>query len=237
MNQLPQTIQQLLNVQLNQHAYPVDTFNGKPMPYPANEANQSMLSECQQALDEAITQHPCRLMTSVLLYHPNGYQPLNPSLGHYPNARQLTQPTPNKQEPDMLITSFFERLNIQLEQLLISDRKKPVSAQPYHAITKRINAHYTVVVFLFNKSEYSSLGRNTGSDRYVITSLVNAWCSTVGIDSYYFDNSNPWIKISKALVVNASVPDSQTHINAMHHQLSWLAHRSLGDGPITYWGY
>lgn len=239
MNALP-AISQLLNVPLSHETYQVDMMNDKPMPYPSSDTNHAILFECQKALDDTVRQHPVRLMTSVLLYHPNGYLPVELCWEQAPNREYLTQPRPNKQEPDTLIASFFERLNIQIEQNFLSRRvklKQRVSNKPYHAISKRLTPHHTIVVFFFNKSDYASLGRETGHSRYLRTCIVNAWHRTIGIECDNYCELNPWISASDGLVINARVDKPKDNLHAMHNQLSWLAHASLGDFPITYWHY
>ncbi|TVO39431.1 YagK/YfjJ domain-containing protein [Vibrio algivorus] len=230
-------INNLFSKPLNLHAYPVDYFQGKPLPYPLIQANQQVLIETQQALDEAIKAHPLRLITSTLLYQPNGYFPIEPSFDIYPNVTYLMQPQPNKPQSDHLIPTFFGRLNAQLERSFIPDKGRSFSNKPYQAITKRLDVHYTLMVFIFNKSDYRSLGRETGLYRYLRTHIIEAWCQTIGVMGGSFQEKSQWLAIGEQFELNMKKSEDKRKYNAIHHHLTWLAHRTLGDSPITHWRY
>ncbi|TVO31540.1 hypothetical protein [Vibrio algivorus] len=230
-------INHLLSSNLNLHEHTQHHHQGKPLAYPVTLANQSQLDTCFHALEHSIQKHPLRLVFAVILEHPPRNGGCVKNLNHRPHATSLQTPTTEPKIPDKMMQAYFDNINHRLEKYYIPRRNRKFSRMPFHALTKPITEHQTIVVFLFNRSEYKSLGRDTGLSKYLITQLNSAWTDTIDFIDGYMSGLSWWSRVGKQWEVNMKHGSKQSEMDAMRYQLSWLAHPSLGDSPIQYWRY
>ncbi|WP_105901867.1 YagK/YfjJ domain-containing protein [Vibrio gangliei] len=234
---MPFAIKQLLISNLNHSTYSAHAYRGKSLAYPLAQARLGALSICRHALEHTLQVHPLRLMVCVALSHPSRQGPLIHHLGHNPKATNLKAPTADSKTEDVLMRAYFDNLNYRLEKEFIFRRTGKFGCKPYHALTMNVGNYHTLVIFAFNRSEYRKLGRATSHPRYLQTQIRNAWADTIGLNHFQFDSLKAWADVGEQWEVNMKHEDKQSEVNAMHYQLSWLAHRSLGGNPVIYWRY
>ncbi len=233
---IPYPAQAMMDFKPEHLYYSTETLSGITMPCPVNDIDVDSLRHSWRALDEALRQHPLRMMVPVILHHSGNAQHQWRSC--YP-ACYLPTPRPDSEQAHPRLQAFFGNLNHRLAHYFHPKRRRRFDRHPYHALSQSLGNDATLVVFFFHGSNYRALGRATGNERHLQTQLRLAWLDTLGVQVNQFSDSSLWINVKHDLRVNLNTPNStyQPQYDAMRSQLAWFTHRSLPASSVVHWRF